>query len=207
VRGVEDAENHTPRYPLIIFRFRLVSLRIGAILGEPTIHLRRERLSRMPDGLGWGGAYGSTIERIRALDGGKSRLGIEALMWVSRAERPLRVDELCQALAVEIGSKDFNPGNTPSILTLASCCQGLITVDKEKSTVRLIHPTLQDYLFARYDLFNTPHSTMARICSTYMCSEKVKTANHRHPSGGVPFRTYAYEYQAVHDQNSGYGRF
>jgi len=207
VRGVEDAENHTSRYSLIIrFRFRLVSLKIEAILGEPTIHLRRERLTRMPDGLGWGGAYGSTIERIRGLDGGKSRLGMEALMWISHAERPLRVDELCQALAVELGSKDFNAGNAPSLLTLMSCCQGLITVNKEKSTVRLIHPTLQDYLSARPDLFNTPHSTMARICSTYQCSEQVKAAYYRHGSAGVPFWTYSFEYMEAHNKKT-YFRF
>jgi len=82
VRGAADAENHTSRYSLIIrFRFRLVSLKIEAILREPTIHLRRERLTRMPDGVGWGGAYGSTVERIRGLDGGRSKLGIEALMF------------------------------------------------------------------------------------------------------------------------------
>ena len=200
MRGAADAENHTSRYSLIIrFRFRLVSLKIEAILREPTIHLRRERLSRMPDGL-WGGAYGSTVERIRGLDGGRSKLGIEALMWVSHAERPLRVDELCQALAVELGSNDFNAGNAPSILTLISCCQGLITVDKETSTVRLINFTLQDYLSARPDLFNAPHSTMAEICLTYLNSEQVKTlsADSSHGSLDEPFLKYSSRYWGVH---------
>jgi len=94
----------------------------------------------MNDGLGWGDAYGTTIERIKAQDGDKSRLGVAALMWVTHAERPLRADELCHALAVELSSKDFNARNIPSISTLVSCCQGLITVEKETSTVRLIHP-------------------------------------------------------------------
>ena len=65
----------------------------------------------MTDGLGWGDAYSSTIERVKAQDECKSRLGVAALMWVSHAERPLRADELCHALAVELGSKDFNAAN------------------------------------------------------------------------------------------------
>ena len=103
----------------------------------------------MGDGLGLGDAYCATIERIKAQGGGKGRLGMEALMWVSHAERPLMVDELCHALAVELGSTNFNAENVPSISTLISCCQGLITVDKEASTVRLIHFTLKEYLSDR----------------------------------------------------------
>ena len=100
----------------------------------------------MTDGLRLGDAYGATIERIKAPGGGKSQLGMEALMWISYAERPLMADELCHALAVEPGSTDFNADNVPSTSILVSCCQGLITIDKEASTVRLIHFTLKEYL-------------------------------------------------------------
>jgi len=124
------------------FRFLLVSLSIDAILHESTAHRRREKLVKMTDGLGLGGVYGATIERIKAQAGDKPGLGMAALMWVSHAERPLQADELCHALAVELGSTDFNAGNVPSISTLVGCCQGLITIDKEASTVRLIHFTL-----------------------------------------------------------------
>jgi len=57
----------------------------------------------------------------------------------------LQVDELCHALAVEPGSADFNIRNVPLISILVGCCQGLITVDKEASTVQLVRFTLQEY--------------------------------------------------------------
>ena len=95
-------------------------------------------------------------------------------MWICHAERPLNVDELCYALAVELGSTDFNPQNVPSISTLVSCCQGLISVDKEASTVRLVHFTLKEYLCARPGIFGSHDSIMAEICLTYLNSEKVK---------------------------------
>ena len=78
----------------------------------------------MTGGLELGGVYGATIDRIKAQDGDRSRLGMAALMWISYAERPLRANELCYALAVELGSTDFDPGNIPSMSTLVSCCQG-----------------------------------------------------------------------------------
>jgi len=48
----------------------------------------------MTNGLGLGDVYGATIERIKAQGGEKSRLGMEALMWISHAERPLKANEL-----------------------------------------------------------------------------------------------------------------
>ena len=167
-------------------RFLLASLNIEAILQESTIHRRRKRLSRITDGLGLEDAYGATIERIKAQGGDKSRLGMAALMWISYAQRPLRADELCQALAVELGSTDINCDNAPSMPTLVTCCQGLITVDKEGSTVRLIHFTLQEYLSICHDIFGKPHSTMAEICLTYLNSQQVKAIlAHTYPDTNV----------------------
>ena len=154
----------------------------------------------MTDGLELGDVYGATIERIKAQDGGKSRLGMAALMWISHAERPLQADELCHALSVQIGTTDFDVGNIPSMLTLVSCCQGLIIVDKEASTVRLIHFTLQEYLSARPDIFSGPHSAMAEICLTYLNSQQVKTLLTA-PSldtQSAPFLEYCSVYWGVH---------
>jgi len=154
----------------------------------------------MTDGLGLGDAYSATIERIKAQDGDKSRLGIEALMWISHAERPLKADELCHALGIVLGSKDFNADNAPSILTLMSCCQGLITVDKEASTVRLIHFTLQEYLSVYPDIFSRPHSTIAELCLTYLNSEQVKalSGDPSPDTQNMPFLEYCSLYWGVH---------
>jgi len=152
------------------------------------------------DGSELGEVYGATIARIKAQDGDKSRLGMAALMWINHAERPLRADELCHALAVELGSTDFNIGNIPSISTLVSCCQGLIAVDKEASTVRLIHFTLQEYLSAHPDIFSRPYSAMAEICLTYLSSQQVKvlSASASSDSRNTPFLEYCSVYWGVH---------
>ena len=196
-----DAEAPIPPCQLIgSFRFLLVSLSIESILQESTVHRRRERLGKMTDGPGLEGVYGATIERIKVQGGDKSRLGLGALMWVSYAEQPLAAGELCHALAIELGSKNFNPDNVPSIATLVGCCQGLISVDKEGTTVRLIHFTLKEYLSARPDIFCWPHSAIAEICLTYLNSQHVKAlvAESWVPNELEPFLIYCSAYWGVH---------
>jgi len=169
-------------------------------LHESTIYRRREKLRKIADGSELGGVYGAAIARIKAQDGDKSRLGMAALLWISHAERPLRANELCHALAVDLGPTDFNIDNVPSVSTLVNCCQGLIAIDKEASTVRLIHFTLQEYLSGHPDIFSRPHSAMAEICLTYLGSKQVKALSTRLSPGTwtMPFLAYCSVYWGVH---------
>jgi len=183
-----------------ISRFLLVSLNIDAVLQETTIHRRRQKLSSMTDGLGLGDAYRVTLDRIKRQGEEKAKLGMAALMWISRAERPLKAHELCHALAVEIGSLNLHTDNVPSIGTLLSCSQGLIVVEKEASTVRLIHFTLQEYLCAHPDLFGAAHSVMTETCLSYLNSQRVRdfsTCPSPHLQD-APFLEYSSVYWGVH---------
>jgi len=128
----------------------------------------------MAHGLGLEGAYDATIGRIKAQEGDGARPGMEALMWISHSERPLKVDEICHALAVEAGSADINTNNVPSIRTVLGSCQGLAAVDEGSSTIRLIHFTLKEYLSCHADLFDRPHSKMAETCLTYLNFRVIK---------------------------------
>src|SRR5437868_4774077 len=122
----------------------------------------------MTNGLGVGNAYRGALDRIETQGGAKSRLGMATLMWVSRSQRPMTADELCHALGVQIGSTNLNYESVPSIQTLLASCLGLITVDKVKSNVRLVHFTLQEYLDSHSEIFRNPFATMAEVCLTYL---------------------------------------
>ena len=152
----------------MIPRFLLVSLNIDTILGEVTISDRRQKLNEMAKGNQLGDAYATTIARMRSQKGSRSRLGMEALMWVSNSERPLHTTELCHALGVKIGSADLDVENVPTIRTLLACTLGLITVEASSSTVRLVHFSLQEYLSDNQSLFQSPHSMIAEVCLTYL---------------------------------------
>jgi len=151
-----------------VCRFLLVSLNIDAILGAVTIRQRREKLEEMTQGNGLSDAYTATITRLKAQKGDKSALGLKVLMWVVYSERPLRAQELCHALGVEMGSVDLDLENIPAIQTLLASCLGLVTVEASSSTVRLVHFTLQEHLSRDQTLFRCPHSTIAEVCLTYL---------------------------------------
>jgi len=114
-------------------------------------------------------------------------------MWVAYSERPLRPDELCQALGVEVGSKDLNGEDIPMIGTIMSCALGLVTVDSSSSTVRFVHFTLQEYILATPALFQSPHSMIAEVCLTYLDFECIRNLSPTlsSPPPTAPFLDYA----------------
>jgi len=145
-------------------RFLLVSLGIDAILAEVTISARRQKLDEIIKGNNLGDACTTTIARMKPQKGSRSRLGMEALMWISNSERPLKTSELCHALRV----------NVPTIRTLLGCSLGLIMIEASSSTVQLIHFTLQEYLSNNPSLFQSPHSMIAEVYLTYLSFRDVR---------------------------------
>ena len=177
---------------------------MDAILGEITLHQRRRKLDEMTKGEGLGEAYAATLSRMKAQPGSRSKLGMEVLMWVSHAERPLHVNELRHALGVEEGSVDFNIQNVPPIQTLLACSLGLVTIEKSSSssasTVRLVHYTLQEYLSHTPGFFLKPHSRIAKVCLTYLNFRQVKAFSSTLSSAPptAPFTEYASCYWGPH---------
>jgi len=175
-------------------RFLLVSLIMESILKEQKISTRRERLGEMTRRLK--DAYDKMLSRVKAQGKVREEIGMAALMWVSHSERPLGADELCHALAVEIGSVNLDPENVPSINTLSDCCQGLLAVDKKASTVRLVNSTLQDYLSAHPDFAGRAHPAIAETCLTYLNFQQFKSPPASEPPN--PIRTPFLGYSSIH---------
>jgi len=119
-------------------------------------------------------------------------------MWVSHSQRPLKIDELCHARAVEIGSTDLNLDNAPSVNTVLDSCLGLVIIDKN-STLRLIHHSLQEYL-SNHNIFPRAHQTLAETCLTCLNFPEVNN-----PSPGctpglryTSFLKYCSPYWGIH---------
>ena len=139
----------------------------------------------MSEGNGLEDVYAETLKRMKAQKGLKQEFGMKALMWVAHSERPLRAIELQQALEVEVGSTELKPGSSPTIQTLLGWSLGLITLEKSSATIRLVHFTLRDHLSNNPTLFGDPHSTIAKICLTYLNSQSVRKLPPllNHPAG------------------------
>ena len=122
----------------------------------------------MTQGNGLSDAYTATLNRLKAQKGNKSTLGMKVLMWVLYSERPLKTEELCHALGVELGSPDLDLENIPALRTLLTSSLGLVTVEASSSTVRLVHFTLQEHLLSDSTLFHSSHSTIAEVSLSYL---------------------------------------
>jgi len=170
-----------------------------AILGEATITRRRKKIEKMTKRDGLGDAYAATLSRIKALEGEGSNLGMEVLMWVSHAKRPLQINELCHALGVE-GSEDLDTRNIPTIETLLSLSLGLVMVEKSSSMVRLVHYTLQEHLSNSTELFPNAHSIIAEVCLIYLNFVHVRAIppTLRSVPPTAPFVEYASCYWGTH---------
>ena len=148
-------------------------------------------------------AFTATLSRIKGQPGALARYGISALMWISLAERPLLIEELCHALAVEVEPPNFDPEMVPTIETVVASCMGLVTIDHASSTVRLVHATLKEYLCSHQDsVFQDPHATIAEVCLSYLSLQSVREIlpNLQTIPHGFPLLSYASCHWGAHAQ-------
>ena len=95
------------------------------------------------------------------------------LIWVSHAERPLWIDEICNSLAVGMEATDHALENIRPQDTVLGSCLGPVVVDNATSTVRLIHYTLQEYL-SWPGILPDAHKTLAQSCLAYLNYDQLK---------------------------------
>ena len=173
---------------------------MDAILGETSLAKRKQMLQKVAKtGVDLESVYAQTLQRIREQKGDRSRLGMEVLMWISHAERPLTIGELCYVLAVEAGTTDLNPENIcPQDIVLRSCL-GLVVVESGASTARLIHYTLQEYLRLP-KILPAADQTLARTCLAYLNYDHIKRlpANKIPNLRDMPFLEYSSLYWGIH---------
>jgi hypothetical protein len=122
----------------------------------------------MPKGLH--DAFQETLKRIENQPTAKRLQGYETLKWVFLAERQLSVDELCYALAIKPGDEHFDEEGLPTHKSLLDCCLGLVIVDAETASFRLVHKSLQDFLERQYEckkVFQEGQQEISRALLTF----------------------------------------
>ena len=69
-----------------------------------------------------------------------------AELGVFYAKRPLRIAELCEAVAIEPDDKYLDRSGFYEIELLFRVYCGLITIDEKDDVIRLVHCSFQEYL-------------------------------------------------------------
>ena len=164
--------------------FLWVDLVVKALKGQRTAKDIRATVRELPQTLD--AVYEDTIKSILEKDEKLRKLVLRTILWITNAKRPLRRDELLEALAVEPGMKELKQED--KILDdddFASDCADLIVLDNG-GYYHLLHSSLKDYLCSTPTVkFNIPaeyrvmqinaEKTLGEICLTYLTFEKFKS--------------------------------
>ncbi|KAK4083776.1 uncharacterized protein Triagg1_1438 [Trichoderma aggressivum f. europaeum] len=112
-------------------------------------------------------AYDKSMERIQQLKGDLPRDALLIISWIVKAKRQLKLIEIQEALAVELGAFKRNPDNIPTAEHISLACASLVIVKGD--SVELVHYTAQEY-FERPDnrWMERAHDRITDICMTYL---------------------------------------
>ncbi|KAH7122392.1 hypothetical protein B0J11DRAFT_581097 [Dendryphion nanum] len=118
-------------------------------------------------------AYQDAMERINSQKTGLKTLALQVLAWITCAKRPVSQFEVQHALAVEPDDTELDEDNLPDIKDMVDVCAGLVTIDRESNTIRLVHYTTQEYFEGtRETWFPDAEEMIATICITYLSFER-----------------------------------
>jgi ankyrin repeat protein len=109
--------------------------------------------------------------------------------WILCAQRPLRVEELREAVALDLGDSCLEEDKLPSgdSWRLIQMCGNLAILNREDSTVRLAHHTVKQFLLSQRTSVPSSPSFLAgvtfqdiefeigQLCVTYLCFSDFET--------------------------------
>lgn len=148
-------------------RFLLPRLHLDRLARQTSIRNLREALESLPTKLDE--TYSDAMARIQGQVEEHSKLALSALSWISNTLRPLQLDELQHALAIRRGDQSLDEEALEDETLIISVSAGLVILDAQSGTIRLVHFTVEEYLRDRkQELFPNADSQIAETCLTYL---------------------------------------
>ena len=195
--------------------FMLARLYMDALKTKRSVEEVDDALQTLP--VGYTETYERTMERISSTNEANpedDRLSIakKILCLVVRSYRSLSLQELQEALSVNLRNPDYRAKARYERRTLYEITAGLVTVDADEKAVRLAHLTVQEY-FSGTDgakWFEGAAAYMAQITLQYLSREELAE-----PCQGIredlefearrrshPFSAYAYQHWGDHARDA-----
>ncbi|EPE30107.1 Ankyrin repeat-containing protein [Glarea lozoyensis ATCC 20868] len=183
--------------------FLLAQLHMDSLGREDTGKGVRKALQELPEQID--GTYEKAMARIKNQDSRKAERAAQVLSWICYAARPITVDELRYALAVEIGDTRVDEEAVPDGNHLVSLCAGLLTIDHDSNIIRFVHYTTQEY-FERIKKERYPKAPtqIVMACITYLSFNEFATDPCDNDKAmeekmlKYPFLQYASQYWGLH---------
>ena len=159
-----------------ISRFLLPRLHLDQLGCQISIRNLRKALDALPIKLNE--TYDEAMNRIHGQVQEHSQLALSALAWISNAFRPLMVDELKEALAIQPEDHELDEEAIPDEVLIMSVSAGLITIDLESETIRLVHFTVEEYFRdLKHKWFPDAQRQIAETCLTYLSFDEFESGD------------------------------
>lgn len=131
-------------------RFLWVTFQLDDLCEASSDAAIRQTLKDLPSGLL--DTYGRIVSKIR----GKADMEIstKVFMWIAAAKRPLKIDELQEAVAFEKNDKLWDSEKLPDPRIIKRSCRNLIVVDEDDS-VRFAHHTVLQFILTKSNPVDT----------------------------------------------------
>ncbi|KAL8868725.1 MAG: hypothetical protein Q9174_004797 [Haloplaca sp. 1 TL-2023] len=152
--------------------FLMARLHLDSVANSKSIGALNASLQRLPKQLN--ATYEDAMLRVTEQDEDSAKLAMDVLKAVVHAWRPFSLDALQQALAANETDSDEGVDATYVIDQhyIINSCMGLITLDPETNTVRIVHHSAEEYFTTkRQELFPHGDYDMARLCLKYLSSK------------------------------------
>ena len=141
----------------------------------------RQTLRDLPTGLVQ--TYERILQKISKVPLPKQEIALRAFKWMVCSRRPMRAEELQEAVAFDGSDHSWDRDKIPDNDLMIETCRGLLVRDKEDGAVRFAHYTVQQYLLSapaigtRFQI--SPRSEaeafVGEICLTYLSFSDFET--------------------------------
>ncbi|KAJ5493776.1 hypothetical protein N7463_009863 [Penicillium fimorum] len=167
--GLED-EIKTEIIEAIDGMFLLAKLHLISLMDKISIRDIKDTLKTLPRGFdGYDKSYLEAMNNIHGQRQGLRELALKVLSWICCSRRLLLATELQHALAVKEKHTEFDTLSIPDIGLLISVCKGLVIVDGERGTIRLVHYTTQQYFERTWqEWFHDAHERISETTLRYL---------------------------------------
>ncbi|KAL2802705.1 purine and uridine phosphorylase [Aspergillus granulosus] len=174
--GLED-EIKTGIISAIDGMFLLAKLHLNLFRDKYSIRDVKDGIKSLPKGFnGYDLSYAEAMHNIRSQRQGLLELATKVLSWICCSRRLLLATELQHALAVKDKHTDFDKLSIPDMGLIVSVCKGLVIVDGERGTIRLVHYTTQQYFERTWQQwFSNAHEKIAETTLRYLTFDTFKT--------------------------------
>ncbi|WEW59218.1 hypothetical protein PRK78_004687 [Emydomyces testavorans] len=153
--------------------FLLACFQIKSLCKQNSLRGVRKAIKALPMGIYE--TYEAAIHRIEKEGEENCETVKRALSYIYCARRPLTVEELLHALAVEPNDTGLDEDAAPETDFLLSASAGLIRIDEKRSIIGLVHHTLQEYFDANPEkLLPEPEAEFGKICLSYLSFDVFK---------------------------------